>query len=87
MTIIVNGQSLVVKGAPIQLALTIPNQAPNKVLAEELIIYLLTPSGHELMKELSIKPLTPALFYGNVSAAPPPLIRILVNSSLLEYGG
>ncbi|BDR91572.1 substrate-binding domain-containing protein [Vulcanisaeta souniana] len=86
VTIVVNGQSLVVKGAPIQLALTIPNQAPNKVLAEELIIYLLTPGGHELMKKLGIEPLTPAIFYGNVSAAPP-LIRILVNSSLLEYGG
>ncbi|GAB6944529.1 substrate-binding domain-containing protein [Vulcanisaeta sp. JCM 14467] len=86
VTIVVNGQSLVVKGAPIQLALTIPNQAPNKMLAEELIIYLLTPGGHRLMRELGIEPLTPALFYGNASAAPL-LIRILVNSSLLEYGG
>lgn len=86
VTIVVGGQSLVVKGAPIQLALTIPNQAPNKALAEELIIFLLTPSGHELMSRLGIKPLIPAIFYGNVSAAPP-LIRILVNSSLLGYGG
>lgn len=38
------------------------------------------------MRSLGIRPLTPAIFYGNTSAAPP-LIRILVNSSLLEYGG
>ncbi len=86
VTIVVNGQSLVVRGAPIQLALTIPNQAPNEALAEELIIYLMTPGGQELMRSLGIRPLTPAIFYGNTSAAPP-LIRILVNSSLLEYGG
>ncbi len=86
VTIVVNGQSLVVRGAPIQLALTIPDQAPNKVLAEELIIYLITPSGQELMRSLGITPLTPAIFYGNVSGAPP-LIRILVNSPLLKYGG
>lgn len=86
VTIVVGGQSLVVKGAPIQLALTIPNDAPNKLLAEELIVYLISPQGHELMEKLGIHPLTPAILYGNLTNVPP-LIRALVNSTLLEYGG
>ncbi|WP_143701311.1 substrate-binding domain-containing protein [Vulcanisaeta thermophila] len=86
VTITVGGQSLVVRGAPIQLALTIPNQGPNKVVAEELIIYLISPQGHELMRKLGINPLTPAILYGNLSDVPT-LIRSLVNSSLLIYGG
>ena len=63
-----------------------PNQAPNKELAEELIIYLVTPRGQELMRSLGINPLVPAIFYGNISGAPP-FIRVLVNSSILAYGG
>ncbi|MGC8606067.1 MAG: substrate-binding domain-containing protein [Vulcanisaeta sp.] len=86
VTIVVGGSNIVVKGAPIQLAVTIPNQAPDKELAAEVILYLISPSGHELMESLGIQPLTPALFYGNLSNAPP-LIRAFVNSSLLAYGG
>jgi len=86
VVITVGGNNLVVKGAPIQLAITIPNQAPNKELAEELIIYLITPRGQGLMRSLGINPLVPAIFYGNVNGAPP-LIRVLVNSSILAYGG
>jgi molybdate/tungstate transport system substrate-binding protein len=86
VVIVVGGQSLTVRGAPIQLAITIPKQAPNKALAEELILFLITPRGQALMRSLGIQPLVPAIFYGNISAAPL-MIRVLVNSSLLMYGG
>ena len=86
VTITVNGKPYLIKGAPIQLALTIPSKYPHKDEAAKLILFLISHRGRELMKMLSITPLKPAILYGNLTQVPKEL-RLLLNSSEVVYGG
>jgi len=86
VTIIINGKPLIIKGAPIQLAVTVPSQYRHKGEAVKLILFLISHSGHELMRRLGIVPIKPAIIYGNLTQVPAQL-RLLVNSSEVVYGG
>ncbi len=86
VTIIVNGKPLVIRGAPIQLAVTIPNQYRYKDEAVKLILFLISHRGRELMRGLGITPIKPAIIYGNLTQVPTQL-RLLVNSSEVVYNG
>ncbi len=73
-------------GAPIVLAATIPAGAPDAIDAARVILYLISPQGHELMAGMGITALAPARFYGNATALEPTL-RDVLGSSLLLPGG
>ncbi|MDG6928960.1 MAG: substrate-binding domain-containing protein [Nitrososphaerota archaeon] len=80
------GSAFVVRGAPILVSITIPAGAPDQGAASQLLLYLVSPQGRSLMDGMGIRPLAPAVLYGNESGLPPPLSYVL-NSTLLRYGG
>ncbi len=78
--------TITLHGAPIVLAGTIPSDAPLPADAARILLYLLSPQGRSLMSGMSVRPLSPALFYGNATALEPSL-RDVLGSSLLQTGG
>ncbi len=73
------------RGAPIELAATIPSDAPAAADAARILLYLLSPQGRALMSGMSVSALTPARFYGNATSLEPTL-RDVLGSSLLQEG-
>lgn len=60
---------LVLRGAPIVFALTIPDDAPTAALAEEFVQFLLSDAGHAVMRRTGLKPLAVPEFVGRVPKA------------------
>jgi len=82
VTVVSNGQSVTLHGAPIYLCFTIPNHAIDKQLGSILALYIISPQGTELMKSYGITPLKKPLLFGNSSSIPEPL-SYFVNSSIV----
>ncbi|MEM0097924.1 MAG: substrate-binding domain-containing protein [Conexivisphaerales archaeon] len=83
VTIVSNGQSITLRGAPIYLCFTIPNHSSDATGGAMLALYLISPQGKQLMESYGINPLQKAEFFGNISSVPAPL-RYYVNSSVLD---
>ncbi len=83
VTIVSNGQSVTLRGAPIYLCFTIPNQAVDKQQGSILALYIISPQGTKLMESYGITPLKKPLFFGNYSSIPAPL-SYFVNSSIVD---
>lgn len=86
VNITVGTAPLVMVGAPVVLAVTIPTLAPNPDAGSKIVLYLLSLDGHSLMNTLRIRPLAPATLSGNATALPP-LLRAVLGSSLLQVAG
>ncbi|MHB8585652.1 MAG: substrate-binding domain-containing protein [Thermoplasmatota archaeon] len=82
-TITTGGTPLVIRGAPVTLAVTIPLDAPDRVDGAALVTRLISPAGHVEMQAMGIRPLLPARLEGNASLAPAALREWLGSSSLV----
>ncbi len=83
VTIVSDGQSVTLHGAPIYLCFTIPNGAVDKLQGAQLALFLISPQGRELMKSYNIEPLERPIISGNISSVPAPL-SYYINSTILE---
>ncbi|MGC8661456.1 MAG: substrate-binding domain-containing protein [Nitrososphaeria archaeon] len=83
VTIVSDGQSVTLKGAPIYLCFTIPNRSQDKTQGAILALYIISPQGRMLLKSYGIAPLERPIIFGNVSSVPAPL-RYYINSTILD---
>ncbi|MCL4343919.1 MAG: substrate-binding domain-containing protein [Nitrososphaerota archaeon] len=83
VTIVSDGQSVTLKGAPIYLCFTIPDSSSDATQGAVLALYIISPQGKLLMKSYGITPLEMPLIFGNVSSVPAPL-SYYVNSTVLD---
>lgn len=83
-TIPINGVPTAVRGTPVYLYATIPADAPDEEAAVRFILFLL--SHRDALARFGLYPLPRPLVFGNASAMPSDLRRML-QSGGLAYGG
>lgn len=83
VTIVSDGQDVMLKGAPIYLCFTIPNHSQDETQGAILALYIISPQGRALLKSYGITPLKRPIIFGNVSSVPAPL-SYYVNSTVLD---
>lgn len=60
---------LMLRGAPIEFALTVPRAAPQSVIALQFVQFLLSEAGHTALRRTGFTPLSVSAFVGRVPLA------------------